>query len=100
MNDIHDIDNTDWLYKLRPVSFIQKGDVASTRQFGLIAEEVADIVPNVVYSKDGHPETVHYTELVAPMLKALQEQKQELDKVKKENEMLIRRIELLENKNK
>ena len=60
--DIRDMaDATRDLMKLRPVLFIYKNDSSNTPQYGLIAEEVAEIYPElVVHSADGQIETVRY----------------------------------------
>ena len=58
------------LIKLRPVTFRYKAslDPTGSPQYGLIAEEVAEVFPDlVVYGKDGQPETVRY-HLLVPML--------------------------------
>jgi hypothetical protein len=61
-------DSSSPVLNLRPVTFNFKKDVACTRQFGLIAEEVNEVMPNlVVRNADGDIETVKYHELV-PML--------------------------------
>jgi hypothetical protein len=47
--------------QLRPVSFAYKSDASQRTQYGLIAEEVAEVLPEiVVYNKDNQPETVAY----------------------------------------
>jgi hypothetical protein len=82
---------TDRLMQLRPVTFRYKkyGDDGPL-QAGLIAEEVAEIYPELVtHDKDGQPETVMY-QFLAPML---------LDVVQKQQktiETLERRLEALE----
>jgi hypothetical protein len=56
------------LDQLRPVSFKLKSDVTGTRQFGLIAEEVAKVYPELVIRDEvGRIDGVRYDEL-APML--------------------------------
>lgn len=62
-------DTTDNLMRLRPVTFRYRaqGDAAPI-QYGLIAEEVADVYPELVArNKDGEVETVMY-QFLAPML--------------------------------
>jgi hypothetical protein len=58
---------------LRPVKFRYKDHAAqgdTTPQYGLIAEEVAEVFPElVVYDAEGRPETVRY-HLLAPLLLA------------------------------
>lgn len=74
--DIHDMgDTSDKLMKLRPVSFRYKADPSGSEQYGLIAEEVAKVDPNLVVSgPDGKPETVAYHLLPAMLLNELQKQ--------------------------
>ncbi len=64
------------LLRLRPVTFrYKKPDSDGNRplQFGLIAEEVAEVYPElVVKGKDGQIEAVEYTKLPAMLLNELQ----------------------------
>ncbi|MFZ0793467.1 MAG: tail fiber domain-containing protein [Candidatus Korobacteraceae bacterium] len=64
-------DSSSKLFQLRPVSFIYKpqyDDGTHALQYGLIAEEVATIYPEMaLYDKDGQPSGVKY-QLLAPML--------------------------------
>jgi Putative MetA-pathway of phenol degradation/Chaperone of endosialidase len=65
-------DATDNLSKLRPVSFYYKPEYDDNGQhalqYGLIAEEVAKVYPElVIYDNNGQPSTVNY-QLLAPML--------------------------------
>jgi hypothetical protein len=54
---------------LKPVTFHYKSDQASTPQFGLIAEEVAEVNPDlVVRDKDGEIYTVRYDAVNAMLL--------------------------------
>ncbi len=73
---IKDMENINWLYDLRPVNFIYKTDKLKTKEYGLIAEEVEKINSSFVsYNEKGKVETVSYSKLVSPMLKALIEQR-------------------------
>ena len=70
--NIHDMgDSSSKLFQLRPVTFFYKpqyDDGSHLLQYGLIAEEVAKVYPDLVaYDKDGQPLTVKY-QLLAPML--------------------------------
>jgi len=64
-------DSSSKLLQLRPVNFFYKpeyDDGSHQLQYGLIAEEVAKVYPEMVmYGKDGQPYTVKY-QLLAPML--------------------------------
>jgi len=67
------LDDSNGIMKLRPVRFTYKADEAKSRQFGLIAEEVHDVMPYLVaFNKEGAPETVRYHELPALILNELQ----------------------------
>jgi hypothetical protein len=59
--------------KLRPVTFSYKQDVTNAMQYGLIAEEVADVMPHLVtYDAYGQPYTVRYQDLPSILLNELQ----------------------------
>lgn len=61
------------LLKLRPVKFNYIADEGKLPQYGLIAEEVAEIYPElVVFDEDGNPYTVKYHLLYALMLNEIQ----------------------------
>ena len=64
-------DTTDKLFQLRPVNFFYKPeyhDGSHLRQYGLIAEEVEKVYPEMVaYDNDGQIMTVKY-QMLAPML--------------------------------
>ena len=62
-------DASEAILSLKPVMFHYKGDKTSTPQFGLIAEEVAEIEPDlVVRDKDGEIYTVRYDAVNAMLL--------------------------------
>ena len=71
-------DITSALLKLRPVTFYYKPEYDKgerTRQYGLIAEEVAKVFPDLVaYNPDGSPYTVRYQYLSSILLSAFQEE--------------------------
>jgi hypothetical protein len=69
---------SDLLMKLRPVAFYYKPelDETQTRQYGLVAEEVAQVAPQlVVFDKDGAPQTVRYHFVNAMLLNEVQKQR-------------------------
>lgn len=98
--------NYDWIYDLRPVSFFYKQDTAGKYlQFGLVAEDVADVNQDVCYFKeireeievlnehgekvieygdviDTKLEGVNYKMLITPILAELQKLRQELNELK------------------
>ena len=61
--------NSDAIMKLRPVNFSFKSDKNNTKQWGLIAEEVAEIMPDIVnYDDEGKPFAVRYHDMPAILL--------------------------------
>jgi hypothetical protein len=71
------------LLQLRPVTFRYKQDPQATRQYGLIAEEVAKVYPELVtWGPDGKVASVQYHELVPMLLNELQRQQRELQELK------------------
>ena len=69
-------DVSDRLFKLHPVTFRYKQPDENGRkpeQYGLIAEEVAKVMPElVVYNEKGQPETIAYQTLAPLLLNELQ----------------------------
>ena len=81
--DVHDMaDVSSRLLQLRPVTFRYTQayrDGAKPIQFGLIAEEVAEVFPELaVRGADGQVETVHYETLNVLLLNELQKQAQDV----------------------
>jgi hypothetical protein len=93
------------LYRLKPVTYRYKKEIDRTQSpaFGLIAEEVAEVNPNLVArNSQGQPESVHY-EMVNAMLlneflkehRTVQEQQKEIDALRaelKEQRALIQKV--------
>jgi len=97
--NIMDMTNVDWLYELRPVNFTNKADEAKTIQYGLIAEEVEKIAPQFVsYNDDGLPETVSYSALITPLLKAVQDQQKIIQAQQQQIDALLQRLSAMENR--
>jgi Chaperone of endosialidase len=82
-DDIRDMDGASGgLAKLRPVTFRYKAEPATgsrALEYGLIAEEVAEIYPElVVLDKEGKPSGVRYHVLPAMLLNEVQKQHTQL----------------------
>lgn len=83
-DDIADMgEASDILMRLRPVTFRYKSHAASgqaARQYGLVAEEVAAVAPELaVHGADGQVETVNYHLLVPMLLNELQKQQRTIE---------------------
>jgi len=68
-------DVSEKLLRLRPVTFRYKTDSTETLQYGLIAEEVAGVYPELVIRDDaGKIMGIHYEEITPMLLKEVQRQ--------------------------
>jgi hypothetical protein len=81
--DIQDMgDSSSGLMRLRPVTFRYKQpytDGSKPIDYGLIAEEVADVYPDLVaYSPSGEVQTVQYQKVNAMLLNEVQKQHQQI----------------------
>jgi Chaperone of endosialidase len=76
---------TERLLKLRPVTFRYKAQPEGRTEFGLIAEEVEKVMPElVVCSPSGEAETVLYHEIPSMLLNELQKQQRDIQELKSE----------------
>jgi hypothetical protein len=97
--DISDMrDASARLMKLRPVTFRYKEDPSGTLQYGLVAEEVARVYPELVtYGDDGKPISVAYHLLPAMLLNELQKQVKENRRKDAQIAALRRQVESLQD---
>jgi hypothetical protein len=108
----HDIKSmekaSEGLYALKPVSFRynKEYDATQTLAFGLIAEEVAELYPNLVGRKPkGEPESVRYDQVNAMLLneflkehRKVQEQEAAITQMKKGMDALVAHIKEQDSK--
>jgi hypothetical protein len=85
------------LLKLRPVTFRYKQtapDGSKPLQYGLIAEEVADVYPDAVgYNAGGQPDSVEYHKINAMLINEVQRQNREIEELKADLETKDRSLE-------
>ena len=75
-------DTTD-IYNLRPVSFRWKGN--GQADFGLIAEEVDEVLPMLVHYDNDVPESVAYDKLSVLLLMEVKKLREEIKELKEKN---------------
>ncbi len=98
--NINDIDlGLEFIKKLRPVSYTLKGGKGI--DYGFIAQEVENAIgkdTNLVLTDntDFRGKTMRYTELIAPLTKAIQEQQEEIEGYRARLEILKERARILE----
>lgn len=75
-------DFSDKIYGLEPVTFQDINDSAEIDRYGLIAEQVHEVLPEmVIYNDLGQCETVRYSDLVPLMLNEIKKLKQRIDEL-------------------
>ncbi len=99
--DIEDMGGaSDGLMRLRPVTYRYKqpfADGSKPIQYGLIAEEVDEVYPELVaHSADGKIETVKYQVLDSMLLNEVQRQQAEIRKLEQQNQSLQERLAKIE----
>lgn len=85
----------DFILKLNPVSYTRKNDEKHRSEYGLIAQEIEKVLKQegvenagmLTVTDDGYYE-LRYNDLFAPIIKAIQELKNENDQLKSEVERL------------
>jgi hypothetical protein len=68
------------IYDLEPVNFTWKE--TGEKDFGLIAEKVHELIPELAVLKDGKPESVKYSMLSVLLLNEVQKLKKEIEELK------------------
>jgi hypothetical protein len=88
--DIKPMDNaSERLLALKPVIFRAKGDPTHLTHYGLIAEDVAKVNPDLAaYNADGQPETVRYDAVNAMLLNEFLKEHRKVQELEKQVERL------------
>jgi hypothetical protein len=93
---------SDGLMTLRPVTFHYRSDqnpAGRTLQYGLIAEEVAEVYPGLVaHSADGQIETVLYQFLPPMLLNEVQKQQRTIDELRAQVAALTQAVAALRDR--
>jgi hypothetical protein len=89
--NIAPIADADWLMSLEPVSYNRRerdktgaytDEYNPSTEFGLIADDAANIRPEICVFVDGKVSGINYEQLIAPMLKEIQKLRAEVDALK------------------
>ena len=95
----------DNVLKLRGVTYNWKKDADNTKlQYGFIAQEVEEVLPDLVGTDSNGYKTVNYIGVIPVLTEAIKTQQEEIESLKSENEQLkstldqlLKRVEALEN---
>ncbi len=82
---------------LRGIRYNWKEDQHKEQRIGLIAQEVAKVLPEVVYTNkvDGYM-GVRYKEIVALLIEGIKEQQAQIESLKADNSAILKRLNRLE----
>ena len=88
----------DLIKKLRPVSYNFQGNqkrlapmnkfTGSNVEIGLLAQELEQVMPNLVYTDDEGKKLVDYVSLIPVLINAIQTLQKEVDELKNENKFI------------
>lgn len=92
--NIETIDNTD-LLKLNPVKFQFKNDNKHKNHFGLIAQELETVYPELVSNNNIGFKTVNYIELIPILISQIKTMQNDIDTLKDE----LNQIKMVKNEN-
>ena len=99
-HDIQPMDkSSETLYQLKPVTFKFNSDVKGSTQYGLIAEDVAQVDPQLVVRKNGETVTVRYEQINSMLLneflkehKKVEEQQASIGQLKSEMQTMVAQL--------
>ena len=85
------VEDTSWLMNLEPVSFKRRkkdyagaytAETYDNTEYGLIADDVVNIRPEICVMADGKLSGINYEQLISPMLKEIQKLRAEVEALK------------------
>lgn len=81
-DNICPMDNNDIISNLTPVQYISKLD--GKQHYGFIAEDVCNTSPELVFMQDGKAAGIYYNDIIAPLVKVVQEMRKEIQQLRGE----------------
>jgi hypothetical protein len=83
--EIHeDFYNYSGLYDIKTYDYKYKGDDSEKLQFGVMAQDIQDIYPNLVSGNEESGYGVNYTAMIPLLIRAVQDQKQTIESLQEE----------------
>jgi len=76
------LEQTDNLFKINPVYFSYKADKDKSKHFGVLAQDVEKVFPELVNNFEKTYKTVNYQELIPIMLAKMKQMQNEIDQLK------------------
>ena len=76
---LNETESLNILEKLNPVSFVWKNN--GEKSFGFIAQEVENILPNIVHTRDKDLKTLSYVQLIPFLVSVINKQQEQINKL-------------------
>ena len=76
------LEQTDKLFKINPVYFSYKADKSKLKHFGVLAQDIEKVFPELVNNFEKDYKTVNYQELIPIMLAKIKQMQNEIDQLK------------------
>jgi hypothetical protein len=90
--NIETVDSGDLINNLNPVTFQFKNDIKHKKHYGLIAQELELVYPELVTNTDTGFKTVNYIELIPILLAQMKNMQKETDGLKSEIDILKKEL--------
>lgn len=87
-----DYSSYEGLYTLKTYNYVYKGDDTERNQFGVMAQEVQEVYPELVHDSEEKGLGVNYTGMIPLLIRAVQDQKQTIESLQKEVKELKSKI--------
>ena len=91
--------HTDKLKQLKCFQYHLKADKKNPKpikRFGLMAQDLEKVYPNLVFTNEKNLKSINYIELIPVLIEVVKEQQAQLEAKEKQYEALVKRIEKLE----
>jgi len=72
-NNIQNIDNVDWVDNINLVNFTMKSDISNRKRYGVIAQQIENIAPELVTTDSDGIKAVSYTDLLIAKVARLEQ---------------------------
>ena len=90
--DVETLENAlDTVLAMRGVSYVRKDN--GEKEIGFIAEEVHELLPDVVVlNKEQQPDAIAYSQIIPVLVEAMKQQQEQIDELKKQDELRSKEI--------
>jgi len=73
---------SDLLFLIKPIEFTYKNDKSKLKHFGVLAQDIEKVFPELVNENENNYKSVNYQELIPIMLSKMKQMQNEIDELK------------------